>query len=470
LSAKEYLSISGDEKKTISGSIHLPPSKSYAHRALFIASLCNGVSKVENCSRDSSDDVKATVQCLKAFGIGIESTKDGRALIVKSDGKVLSSKKPVNVGGSGTTARFAISLAALAEDGGSTKIVGDASLSNRPMKGLLGALSELGARCRSEKEDGNLPVVVRGDGIPGGRCRVDGSVSSQFISSLLIACTRAKKDSVIQILSPSTVVSEPYIDATLQVLKYFGFEVKLDRSLAMMKFEVKGNQLLDGRNFKVPGDMSSAASLMAVAIACHGNLTLAGIDSTLPQSDSAFLKIANQFGAEVMESGDTVSLDATKLDSNPAPSTSAPLILDLRNSPDLVPIVAAVAAALAAREIKMENIAHLKLKESDRLKVIEREFGKLGIPAKATNDSLSISPSATSRADAQTGAPIRLDPENDHRILMALAIAALSGRFGDVLISEPSSVRKSYPNFIQDLQSLLHDKKSVRLVKDKGST
>lgn len=438
--SREFLKISGRKPKNFHGSVNPPPSKSYFHRALFISSLCSGESKLLIGKHILSEDIEATIRVLTGLGIKILHGKED----VRVEPRNISfTRGPLYVGGSGTSARFAISFSALARKGKSTTITGDESLSRRPMLYLVEALSQLGVKCDSN--NGKLPLVVEGGGIEGGECTIEGSVSSQFISSLLIACTRARNDCVIRVSNQSEMVSKPYIESTLAVLKHFGFVIESNSSYSV--FKVKGNQIGQGRTFKVPPDMSSVASLVAAALASKGKLRVTRV-SRLPQPDSAFLKIAKRFGAKILYTRDSLTVESSII-------FRKDLQFDLADSPDLVPIVSGVAAALGLK-IKITNVGHLRFKESDRLTVIAREFWKLGLATKQTTDSIIIFGGRTVTT-AVRRKPIFLDPENDHRILMALSVAALSGRFGQVMIADPACVDKSYPEFVSDIQTLSHE-------------
>ena len=184
------------------GSIRLPPSKSDVHRALFIASLGKDISQITECGEELADDVLATIETLRAFGVKIKHSSDAHGTLSILPGKTNHSKISVFARGSGTTARFAISFAALAKEGSSVSISGDDSLSRRPMQSIFESLSQIGVKCSYEKEEGKLPITIMGGGIEGGECWVDGSISSQFISSLLISCTRARNDCTIQNQGP----------------------------------------------------------------------------------------------------------------------------------------------------------------------------------------------------------------------------------------------------------------------------
>jgi len=217
-------------------------------------------------------------------------------------------------------------------------------------------------------------------------------------------------------------------------------------------FRIKGNQVATPAKFSVPGDMSTAAAIIGATVAAAGSSELAGINSKFPQSDAAIISIARKFGASIRETNTSLLVKCR--------STKSPeLEFDLKESPDIVPVVAGVAAALG-RRVKISNVGHLRFKESDRLSVLSRELRKLGVQTKETLSSLSV----LSSGSKHIRKPILINPERDHRMLMALAIAGLSGRYGEIIIRDPDCVRKSYPTFVKDLQKLCDEKKTVRIV------
>lgn len=400
----------------------------------------------------------ATLRVLKSLGMKIaESSKSGGTITVEP-GWTHRKKVTVYLKGSGTTARLAIAFAALAPKEVETRFTGDASLSKRPMREILDALSSLGVDCYSEKGNGCLPVVVKGGGIRGGECLVDGSVSSQFISALLIACTQSRNVCTIRIKKPAKLVSRPYIEATLSVLEHFGFKVKAlsTNKLDYVGFQVRGNQSGRGKSFGVPGDMSSASALIAAAISAKGSLNLSGVDLDLPQSDSVFLSFVSKFGGKISKNRDSLLLRSS------LPSSGL-IHLDLKDAPDLVPAIAGIAAGVGCN-VRISNIGHLKFKESDRLHTLATELRKLGVETHETVSTLTIYGASLKEAIRK---PILLDPRSDHRMLMAFTIAALSGRFGEILISDPACVAKSYPDFVRDLQRACGEKNTITLVKRK---
>lgn len=437
------------------GNLRLPPSKSYMHRALFVASLGTSSTKLTGCGENLANDILATIETIRAFGSKIvhNNKKEGTLKILPcaTDAKKIS----IFTRGSGTTARFAIAYAALAKEGVHVKISGDTSLSMRPMQAIFESLQQLGVECSFDRAKGKLPITVRGGGIEGGDCWVDGSISSQFISSLLISCTRARRDCTIRIRKPKSLVSRPYIEATLSVLSHFGLVAKSIENFS--GFMVKGNQVPSSRDFEIPADMSAAAAIICSTLAAGGESKLLGVNSRFPQSDARMIAIGKSLGATIKQKKSSLSI-AGKL------RVTRAVVLDLNDAPDLVPALAGLAAASGLR-VRIANIGHLKFKESDRLAVLARELSKLGIRVNESDSSIELGAFPVS---ASFRKPILLDPEKDHRMLMAFTIAGLSGRYGEIVISDPDCVSKSYPNFVKDLQYLCHEKKTLRIVGVKG--
>jgi 3-phosphoshikimate 1-carboxyvinyltransferase len=452
---RKFLLVNG-APASFTGKVELPPSKSYLHRALFIAALCKGPSHISECSQPLSDDVSATVNALRTFGCKIEPVLGSNKSIAVYPHWKLTKKFSVFCGGSGTTARLVTAFAALAPKGSLTRITGNESLSKRPMQAVLTALNSLGVSCESEKKNGSLPVSVSGGGIPGGRCEIDGSISSQFVSALLISTTKADRTCSIKIRNPSRLVSRPYISATIKVLEHYGFHTRVLSSerFQYTGFITKGQQVANGKPFRVPGDMSAAGALIGATISAKGEVELKGIDLKLPQSDSVFLSFANNFGGRIRRAKGSLLVSVK------SPPTGS-FKLNLQDSPDLVPAIAGSAAG-AGVNANIFNVGHLKFKESDRLHTLERELGKLGIRSSSTSSTLSVFGAQVRRTSSRK--PILLDSKDDHRMLMAFTIAALSGRFGPVTITNPDCVAKSYPGFVKDIQQLCGERSTVKIV------
>ena len=442
-----FLELSGSRPIDFHGAITLPPSKSYLHRALFVSALCSGPSRIKNCGSIFSDDVQASIETLESFGVKIKKFRKGSNTELKVYPKPLSTpKKQIFAHESGTTARFAIAFASTIKDGKGTVISGDSSLLKRPMKPLLDALSQIGVVCHS-KNSGRLPVVVQSKGIKGGKCNLQPSISSQFVSALLIASTKSVEKVTIEIMNSRKMVSMPYIRATLTVLRHFGFSINERRLESSLLFDIEPSQVRRGGTFVVPGDMSSGSALIGAAISSKGRVHLRGVNLEVPQADSLFLSIVEEFGARVYRTNHSIVVHSQDEHSEKI------LDFDLKDAPDIVPIIAGLAAA-TRKNVTIRNVGHLRYKESDRLSAISKELGKIGVKVIEREKALTIKPKKIERQNRGMMTTTVLNSYNDHRILMALTVAGISGRFGKMLISNPSCVDKSYPSFIADLRKL----------------
>lgn len=402
----------------VEGSVEAPPSKSYTHRAVFAALLACGESVVLNPLL--SGDTRATIGAARRMGARLRLS--GRALAVEG---VCGEPRPpgwVYCAGSGTTLRIATAVASLI--GEPVLLYGDSTLRRRPMKPLLDALAGLGVESLSR--DGYPPVAVRGPA-KGEAAEVDASISSQFASALLF---------IAPLLGATVRVrgrpaSRPYIDLTLKVLEAFGAE-----------FERSGYSLFKPRRglyrpaaYRVPGDYSSA-SFMLAAGAIGGRVRVHGLDPQDAQADRAIVGILRDMGARVrwgdgfVEAESTGALEAVEV--------------DLRDSPDLAPVVAALAAH--ARGVTMvRGVGHLSYKESDRLESITGALRSIGVEARSGGDWIEV------KGGRVRGG--RADSRGDHRIAMMLAIAAI-GAEAPVEIVGAERIGDSYPSFTSHLSSL----------------
>ncbi|HII67902.1 MULTISPECIES: 3-phosphoshikimate 1-carboxyvinyltransferase [Thermococcus] len=394
--------------ETLNGKIKAPPSKSYTHRALFLGLLSEGKSKIENpliCT-----DTFATLNAVRAFGAKADWN------FVESSEEVKPAK--INAFESGTTARLAIGISALAN--GESMVDGKESLRKRPMEPLLKALNELGVKTQS---NGFLPVRIFGGGIKKDHVRIDGSISSQFITALLLL--GAKVGLTVEVLNP---ISKPYIEITLRTLKWANVKFERDENI----FHVY--QGMKAGHFLIPGDYSSA-SFFLVAGAIFGKVRVEGLDKNDVQADKAIVELLKEFGAELRAGKDYLEVERDELIGQE---------VDCRDFPDLFPILAVLGAYSKGRTVLRAR--HLHYKESDRIRAMALNLAKMGAKVKEFSDGLIISKSKLNGAV--------LDPQNDHRIAMALAIAALGAR-GKSLILNERCIEKSYPNFFEDLRRLI---------------
>jgi len=410
------------EKSEISGNIVCPSNKSYTHRAIFLASLADGKSIIKNILR--SGDTNATINACKNFGVEIKDV--GNDITVSSTGELKIHSNTIDAANSGTTIRIATAISALLND----KIVltGDSSLKKRPMQPLLDALESLGAKCSSS--NGNPPISVSGT-IKGGEVKIPGNISSQFISALMITAPKLENGLILNI--QGKLVSKPYIDATITMMKKFGVEVE---TKTPYKKYIIPEQNYKATTLTIPSDFSSLALLLSAAVLLGEDLTIQISTGSMPQADEAIIDILEIMGVVITLDKNTIKIKSPeKLDGGK---------FDLSNSPDLIPAIA-ILALKTSKPIEIFNVEHARYKETDRIAVIARELAKLGIKVKEKKDGLVLN-----NSDNLTGAD--LNSENDHRLFMAFCIAGMY--VGNCTISHPESVEISYPNFISEMKRI----------------
>lgn len=412
------------KRSTISGTVRCPPSKSYTHRAIAIASLANGESTITNAllSRDNLATINA---CKK---LGSKLIQKNRTIIIAGRNKFDSGNREIDAENSGTTIRIMIAMSALVEEG-KTTLTGDESLRKRPMQPLLDALKQLGVD--STSANGMPPVVVKGGGIRGGYTEIKGDVSSQFISALLISCIYADRD--VEIAVKGDQVSKPYIDATLATMRQFG--VKIDNR-HYTNYRVKRQQYKPTK-FDIPSDFSSAAMMLAAG-ALAGDVTVEGLNFELPQADAKIVDILHDMGASIKmnKTKGTVRVEA--------PGKMEGDTFNLQNTPDLLPVVS-ILALKAKNKVTIKGVAHARVKETDRIANIVMELKKVGAEVEEFEDGLSIRVSGKLKNAS-------LNAYNDHRLFMAFCIASLLT--DKCVIDGLESVDVSYPTFVDDLRKL----------------
>lgn len=408
----------------LGGIVSVPPSKSYTHRAVLLASLADGRSKVLNPL--FSRDTNATMHACKAFGADI-STGDRSIEIGGTRPKTPADV--VNAENSGTTLRLMTSALSLAP--GVSVITGDSSTRRRPMQPLIDTLGNMGASVRSTRGNGCAPIVVEGGGIRGGQASMSGSVSSQFVSSLLAAAPLSKEGISLTV---ERAVSRPYIDATISAARTFGVEVKRD---GYTKFEVDGGRMFKPADFNVPGDFSSASFIAAAVALVGGQVQIEGLDPSLPQGDSRIAEILTAMGARVTRNSRSIEV---KSDGDLLRGGS----FDLSDTPDLLPVVS-VLALRCSSPVEVTGVAHARFKETDRIRVLSSELAKAGARVEEKDDGIRVSPGALRRSV--------LDAHDDHRMFMAFSLVSMLLPEG-LQISGVESLDVSYPNFLRDLEGL----------------
>jgi 3-phosphoshikimate 1-carboxyvinyltransferase len=371
-----------------------------------------------------SGDTNATINACKNFGVEIKDVGDD--ITVTSASVLKLHSNTIDAANSGTTIRIATAISALAND----KIVltGDSSLKKRPMQPLLDALESLGAKCSSS--NGNPPISVSGT-IKGGEVKIPGNISSQFISALMITAPKLENGLILNI--QGKLVSKPYIDATITVMKKFG--VNVETKTPYKKYIIP-KQNYKSTTFVIPSDFSSLALLLSAAVLLGENLTIQISTGSMPQADEAIIDILEIMGVVITLDKNVIKIKSPeKLDGGK---------FDLSNYPDLIPAIA-ILALKTSKPIKIFNVEHARYKETDRITIIARELTKLGIKVVEKKDGLVLN-----NSDSLTNAD--LNSENDHRLFMAFCIAGMY--VGNCTISDPESVKISYPNFISEMKRI----------------
>ena len=407
---------------SIRGTIAPPSSKSYAQRAIALALLAEGRSILRNI--EFCKDTRSALKCIEALGAKVEYIDDSTIAI---EGGLKPQSSTLNVGESGLATRLFTPIASLNPT--PITIEGEGTLLYRPMTMMIEPLRQLGVQVRDG--GGFLPIEVQGP-MHGGDITVDGSVSSQFITGLLLALPLAQEDTTLHVTSP---VSIPYIDMTIETARLFGVEIMHNEG-DYTQFFIEGRQQYNPADISIEGDWSGAATLL-VAGAIAGEVTVKNISTLSKQADTAICHALERAGAGLSIEQDSITVSKRKLRS---------FEFDATNAPDLFPALAALAAA-AEGESVIIGTDRLRHKESDRAETICHEYEKLGI-------EVDISEKNIMRIRGGEILPATTFSHNDHRIAMSIAISALRCQ-GEVVIENAECVEKSYPTFFEDLESII---------------
>ncbi len=414
--------------EALCGSIVLPASKSYSIRAFMIAA-CGGSSQLINPS--NCDDALVAQRMAQALGAKV-TARGKRNFAIRAHASQVRLKR-LNVKESGTVLRFLLPLLALEER--RATVFGEGSLKGRPNTFLIEALRKQGVQIEGTGPNQSVPIYLRGGRLQGGEIRIDGSLSSQFISALLIACPQLPQNTRLTIIGKS-LVSETYITMTRQILARAGVKVMLRDKKHIL---IPGGQIFGGlKNYVVPSDYGLAAFFMVAAALLDSRVTLGGsLQDNAVQADGAILGFLRSMGMRWKKTSRSLVLCG--------PFNLRGGDFSLKDCPDLVPIMA-VAAMFAKGKTRLKDIAHARVKESDRIGDLTRELKKVGARIETQRSSMTIYPQSEYLHHQS------LDPHNDHRLAMAFSILGL--KLG-VKIKDIDCTHKSYPDFVDDMQCLL---------------
>lgn len=424
----------------VTGVIRPPGSKSLTNRALLVAALAKGKSKLHGVLQ--SDDTAVMIDSLKRLGIDVQihehsaESKDSQRtvqrnsvdFIVTGCGHCLPNENAeLFVKNSGTTIRFL--TAALGIHGGTFLLDGIQRMRERPIGHLIESLNKLGANTKTNSPDACPPVEIQNQRIGGGSTTIDGSVSSQYLSGLLMGSPLAGDKVEIEV--KGKLISKPYVEMTLRVMNEFGVEVASEDDL--QKFSILPDQAYKACDYAIEPDASAASYFWASAAICGGTATVVGLNRDALQGDVKFVECLRKMGCAVEYSDDQISVTG--------PATRG-IDIDMADISDTVQTLTSVALFVEG-PTRIRNVAHNRVKETDRIGNLAIELRKFGVQIEEHEDGLTVYPGQLSGAEIET--------YDDHRMAMSLALVGL--RVPNVRILDPGCVSKTYPEFFDDLDA-----------------
>jgi len=409
----------------LNGTVRIPASKSHTIRQVAIAALASGDSIIRNPL--ASSDTLSAAHCYGMMGAQVDVSDPTQWLIQGTGGNLIAPKDVIDVGNSGTTLRLALGSAALAGQDQVFQFTGDHQIQSRPVGPLLDALNRLGAFAKSVKDNGKPPVELRG-GLTGGHTPLE-APTSQYLSSLLLACPLAAQDTDIEII----LLNEAgYVQITLDWLDRQGIQYD---NQDFKRFIVPGNQQYTAFDLPVPADFSSATFFLCCGALFGGQVQLRGLDFTDSQPDKAVVDYLQAMGADITCSGDTVTIHGSELQG---------VDIDMNATPDALPAMA-VTGAFAKGTTRLLNVPQARNKETDRISCMAQELSKLGARVEELPDGLIIHGSQLT--------PTPVQGHHDHRIVMALSMAGMA-LDQPIEIDTAEAMNVTFPNFVDLMTDL----------------
>jgi len=412
-------------KSRLKGTVTIPGSKSHTIRAVTIASLAAGQSAIRNPL--VSGDTLSAVNCYRALGAQIDTSDPKLWKVTGTGGQITAPDKIIDVGNSGTTLRIALGSAALAQPDRTINFTGDEQIQTRPLGPLMNALADLGAKCKSVKNNGKAPVRITGQ-LTGGKTTIAAS-TSQYLSSLLLCTPLAPGDTEIDV----TLLNEPgYVQMTLDWLDKQNIKYENQQ---FHKFKIKGNQTYKPFDTTIPADFSSATFFLCAAALVADEVTLLGLDFYDSQPDKAVVDYLKEMGADIKIEPDLIIIKAATLKGAE---------FDMNKTPDALPAMA-VTAAFAKGTTKLLNVPQARTKETDRISAIAEELKKMTIDVEELPDGLIIRQSRPEHAE--------LKGRSDHRIVMALSLAGLNIN-GQCTIDTAEAMNVTFPDYVELMKTI----------------
>ncbi|MBI2314917.1 3-phosphoshikimate 1-carboxyvinyltransferase [Candidatus Daviesbacteria bacterium] len=417
--------------KPINASVEIPGSKSYTNRALFIASLVGPPVKI--LKPLISDDTKAMIRCLEILGVKI-SFKNNCLEVLGNLQNIPNHIYHLNAGLSGTTLRFLLALSTVIP--GTKILFGEEGLNKRPIEELVSALRQLGAKIEYLEKAGYPPIKILPTKLKPGIITIKGSISSQYVSALLMIAPLVGR---VTINIQGKQISTPYIDMTIDIMKYFGIEIVNNQ---YKKYQVKSLKKYSSKKYLVEGDLSSAAYFLAIAALTKSKITVKNINPSSKQADMKFVQILKELGNEV----NFLLRNKISFDKNQITITGKevkPVNVDMADCPDQIQTMA-VLAAFTKGITKIYGISSLRIKETDRVFALKTELKKMNIKTKVTKNTLTIF--------GGNPKPASIDTYGDHRMAMSFAVAG--AKLPGMKINNSEVVSKTFPDFWKKLNSI----------------
>lgn len=396
----------------------VPGSKSITNRALPLAALAEGTTRLEGVL--ASDDTAHMRAALEALGISVRDVGPSALEVTGGRSRLRAPDRPLFVGNSGTTVRFLAALAALVP--GEVTLEGDEAMARRPIEDLVGGLRELGVRV--DCPTGCPPLTIHGGRLPGGTVTMSGERSSQYFSALMLSGAAADAD--IHVRVAGRLVSRPYVEITRRMVEDFGGRIDVEGDGFVVRAGV-----YRGRRYVIEPDASSASYPFALAAATGGSVTVPDLAPGALQGDYGFVDALARFGASVSNAGGSTTVRG---------ASQSGIDIDMHDISDTVMTLAAI-APLAKGPTRITNVANIRIKETDRLAAVAAELERLGQGVKQGSDFIVIEPAPLRHAVVRT--------YSDHRMAMSFAVLGMAA--GSVAIEDPSCVAKTYPTFWEDV-------------------
>lgn len=412
----------------LQAAIRVPGSKSLTNRALLIAALAHGTTRLENAL--FSDDSRHFATALQTLGFDVEWDQPHRQISVTGlGGRIPANQAALQAGNAGTAVRFLSAFLALGH--GDYTLDGDSRMRERPLGDLIHALQQLGVDIAALHHNNCPPVRIQASGLPGGKTEVSGEISSQFLSALLMSAPYARQP--VEITVTGELNSQPYVAMTLAIMQQFGVPVEQKN---MRHFHVSQGRYQPKDTYTIESDASAASYFFAAPLICNGSITVQNISRTSMQGDIAFLDVLVDMGANIQREGNQVTVSNS--------GQPRGVDVDMRNIPDTAQTLAVI-APFCSSPTRIHGIASARLKETDRILATCAELRKLGVPVEEFSDGMLIHP----REDLR---PARIATYNDHRMAMSFSLIGL--RIPGITIENPGCVAKTFPNFFETLEQL----------------